>query len=356
MEPTNVFANTAPINEVNNVSEKCVSTSIDRFNSSAPSNSSHKHQQLSFSRKRLDLQWNELSDMKYLTHGGSSWVYSAVYNGKPVVVKTLNPKCREDPHAVIDIEAEVAIHSILNHNNIVKFVGSGRTCQENRFLVLERLTGGTLSDMLRLRNRRVGQFWKKNKHMPPFDTLKCARSLAVALQYMHEKAMPNCVLLHRDLKPENICFALDGTVKLLDFGLVRIVQNANSKSDEAYELSGETGSLRYMAPEVAEGHPYNHKVDVYSFGIILWEMNAGKRPFGGLRTREDFFKFVVQRGDRPPLDKRRPEELRLLISDCWNRYMDKRPDIQQVIKRLDALLAYAQEEKKSIDEKSGESL
>lgn len=157
----------------------------------------------------------------------------------------------------------------------------------------------------RMRNIKVGRLFKKQKkQMPPFDVLKCARSLAVALEYMHKKAVPSCMLLHRDLKPDNICFELDGTVKLLDFGLVRIVQNANSKSEEAYDLSGETGSLRYMAPEVAKGHPYNHKVDVYSFGIILWEMKAGKRPFGALRGKEDFFKFVVQRGDRPPLDHR----------------------------------------------------
>jgi serine/threonine protein kinase len=63
-------------------------------------------------------------------------------------------------------------------------------------------------------------------------------------------------------------FALDGTVKLFDFGLARIVENA-SVSNEVYQMSGETGSLRYMAPEVADCHPYNQKADVYSFGKLF---------------------------------------------------------------------------------------
>jgi len=101
----NIFVNTSPMKEVNELSEKCVP--IDRFNST-PSNLNKKQiSNGSFSRTRLDLQWHEISDVKFLTNGASSWVYSALYNGKPVVVKTLNPKCREDPHAVIDIEAEV---------------------------------------------------------------------------------------------------------------------------------------------------------------------------------------------------------------------------------------------------------
>lgn len=248
-------------------------------------------------------------------------------------------------HSLICID----VHSMLNHNNIVELLGTGLTSEGNRFLVLESLTGGTLSQMLRSNNRNgnkgFGRFWRKKKEMSSFYLLKSARSLAAALQYMHEQAVPNCMLLHRDLKPDNICFAQDGTVKLLDFGFARILENTNSKSQEAYDLTGETGSLRYMAPEVAKGQPYSHKVDVYSFGIILWEMNAGKTPFCGLcNNREDFFKFVVERGFRPPLDdKVGPPELRSLISDCWNADMGKRPDFQQVVHRLDTILSYAEE-------------
>lgn len=229
----------------------------------------------------------------------------------------------------------------------MKLIGTGLTNQGNRFLVLESLAGGTLSQMLsKNRNRRFGQFWKKNKLLTSCDVLRCARSLAVALQYMHEQAIRNCVLLHRDLKPENICFAYDGTVKILDLGLARVLENVNSKSKAVYELSGDTGSLRYMAPEVAKRHPYNHKIDVYSFGIILWEMLSGKTPFQGLSDEEEFFKVVVEHGFRPPLDRKWPQQLRSLISDCWNSDIGKRPDFQEVIQRLDVLLPSVEEEKK----------
>ncbi|OEU21692.1 kinase-like protein [Fragilariopsis cylindrus CCMP1102] len=251
---------------------------------------------------RLDLQWRQLLNVEYLTDGGNSWIHTAIFDGKPVVVKTLRPECQDTALAINEIEAEVAIHARLNHPNVVSVIGAGWTSKKVRFIVLERLDGGTLTQMLgydtRIRDRRR-RFWRK-KSLPYLDVLRCARSLACALQYCHEQAIPGSMVLHRDLKPDNIGFTLDGKVKLIDFGLSRMLENADPTTNEKYEMSGETGSLRYMAPEVAEGLPYNHKADVYSFGIILWEMNAGKRPFNGL-GRDTFYEQVVHGGGRPRL-------------------------------------------------------
>ncbi len=155
-------------------------------------------------------------------------------------------------------------------------------------------------------------------------------------------------------------------MKLIDFGLARILENADAKSNERYVMSGETGSLRYMAPgtfawlarsrcdclnfltrvitspfpatEVAEGLPYNHKADVYSFGIILWELNAGKKPFVGL-NRESFYERIVHGGERPPINKKWPQELCQLIMDCWNVDIDSRPTFGEIVGRIDALLS-----------------
>lgn len=117
-------------------------------------------------------------------------------------------------------------------------------------------------------------------------------------------------------------------------------------SNEVYAMSGETGSLRYMAPEVAEGLPYNHKADVYSFGVILWELNAGKKPFIGL-SREAFYERVVHGGERPALNKKWPSELCKLISDCWNVDIGSRPSFGNVIERIDRLLSKEKEGWKS---------
>lgn len=130
---------------------------------------------------------------------------------------------------------------------------------------------------------------------------------------------------------------MDGTVKILDFGLAKIVENASVDSDDVYAMSGETGSLRYMSPETASSEPYNYTADVYSFGIILWELNAMKKPFEGL-SRDQFYERVVYGGERPPLGRKWPVELTSLMSECWDADLHNRPKFRDIVKRLDALL------------------
>lgn len=229
------------------------------------------HRIYSVTGAQLNLQWEDMRNVEYLTDGGNNWIHTAVLHGKSVVVKTLKPECQDVALAINEIEGELEIHSRLDHSNIVKLIGAGFTPRGVRFVVLERLDGGTLAQLLgydnRIRDRRR-RFSAKKKKISYMDVLKCARSLADALAYCHGRAIPNVVVLHRDLKPDNVGFTLDGTVKLIDFGLARIVENA-SVSNEVYEMSGETGSLRYMAPEVADCQPYNQKADVYSFGEFV---------------------------------------------------------------------------------------
>ena len=99
-----------------------------------------------------------------------------------------------------------AIHSRLNHPNIVGLIGAGSTSKGVRFVVLERLDGGTLTQMLgydtRIRDRRR-RFWRK-KQFAYLDVLRTARAIACAMQYCHEQAVPGSMVLHRDLKPDNI--------------------------------------------------------------------------------------------------------------------------------------------------------
>jgi serine/threonine protein kinase len=155
---------------------------------------------------QLDLQWRQLLNVEYLTDGGNSWIHTAVYNGKPVVVKTLKPECQDVALAINEIEGELAVHSRLNHLNIVSLIGAGTTRKGVRFIVLERLDGGTLTQMMgydtRIRDRRR-RFWRK-KQFSFLDVIRVARSIAEAMRYCHEEAIPGCIVLHRDLKPDNI--------------------------------------------------------------------------------------------------------------------------------------------------------
>lgn len=243
---------------------------------------------------KLDMKWTQLANLEYLTDGGNNWIHTAVVDGKAVVVKTLKPECQDLALAINELESELDIHARLSHMHIVNLIGAGVTSKGYRFIVLERLDGGTLSQVLgydtRIRDRRR-RFWKK-KSFSFLEVLTHARSLAAALAYLHGRAVPGCMVIHRDLKPDNIGFTLDGTLKVLDFGLARLVENSSPYSDQVYHMSGETGSLRYMAPEVADSRPYNHKADVYSFGklvSIFKAMRFLKARNNPMRTSEQIF-------------------------------------------------------------------
>eukprot|EP00986_Skeletonema_menzelii_P002740 scaffold771_cov147-Skeletonema_menzelii.AAC.8 len=295
---------------------------------------------ISVTGAQLNLQWESLSNVEYLTDGGNNWIHTAVLQGKSVVVKTLKPECQDVALAINEIEGELEIHSRLDHPNIVKLIGAGFTPRGVRFVVLERLDGGTMTQLLgydtRIRDRRR-RFWAKKK-ISYMDVLKCARSLAEALAYCHGRAIPNAMVLHRDLKPDNVGFTLDGTVKLIDFGLARTVENATISND-VYEMSGETGSLRYMAPEVADCQPYNQKADVYSFGIILWELAANKKPYDGM-NRDEFYSRVVHGGERPVItNKKWPTDFTELMKSCWDMDIAKRPDFADIVDMLDGMLS-----------------
>jgi serine/threonine protein kinase len=144
--------------------------------------------------------------VEYLTDGGNSWIHSAVYQGKPVVIKTLKPEAQDLVVAMNEMECEMALHGRLSHENIVSLIGAGTTSKGVRFLVMERLDGGTLAQMLgydtRIRDRRR-RFWRQ-KQFSYLDVLRIGRATAEAMKYLHESAIPGSMILHRDLKPDNI--------------------------------------------------------------------------------------------------------------------------------------------------------
>ena len=142
-----------------------------------------------------------------------------------------------------------------------------------------------------------------------------------------------------DLKPDNVGFCGDGTLKLFDFGLCTLVRTRPNAMD-TYEMTGTTGSLRYMAPEVCKQEPYTEKCDVYSYGIMLWQMARDRVPFQGF-GKNDFVRNVVDLNMRPKLDRAWPQPLVSLITRCWDRNPIKRPSFKAVIAELDAMIATA---------------
>ena len=126
-------------------------------------------------------------------------------------------------------------------------------------------------------------------------------------------------------------------MKLFDFGLAKEVPRRQDDLDGTlYNLSARTGSLRYMAPEVALGRPYNLKADVYSFGILLWQMLSLETPFDGYNARKHRDK-VVEDGARPKINSRWPTDVVFVMRQCWSEKIESRlnfGEIQNILKEV----------------------
>ena len=204
------------------------------------------------------------------------------------------------------------------------------------FIVLEHLDGNTLAYHLSLNSPYKTRPFTERRY------LKMMREFASALDYLHNKLDPQCTLIHRDLKPDNIGFTKDGTLKLLDFG-ISICLRKGEDHDGVYKLTGYTGTLRYMAPEVALSMPYNEKVDIYGFGIILYQIVTGVTPFTKL-NKDTYFFNVVHSNVRPDLNIdennkkiKASDQIKQLIASCWDVNPTNRPTASSVYKTLTSL-------------------
>lgn len=279
-----------------------------------------------------NLEWRDFTDIEHKVTSSSCHIYSARWNAAPVILKIIKEERLSSEVALCEFEMEANVLSRVNHPNIIKLLGSG--VDPRPFLVLEFLEGGTLAQRVGTRSDwRRGQFFQKSHSMG--EALREANSLACALHYLHSEWSPHMSIIHRDIKPDNIGYTADGTLKLFDFGLSTCIRS--SHSHECYKMTGNTGTLRYMAPEVARGLPYNSSVDVYSFAMIFWQLLSGRVPFLRL-GKSAFLKSVVEGGQRPALDSRWPPALKQLLARCWDADNSVRLDSQAVLQELVGLM------------------
>lgn len=239
-----------------------------------------------------------------------------------------------------DLVVEAKFLASLEHPNIIKLRGmaaagtSGFASMEERgyFLILDRLQC-TLEDKIdmwrdyegKLQNDKIG---KKRRYFLA-ERLHVAFDVCAALDYLHANQ-----IIYRDLKPDNIGFDVRGDVKLFDFGLAKELDpSLKSGISELYELSGNTGSLRYMAPEVARSEPYNLSADVYSFGLLLWQICSLDLPYDGM-NRQDHAELVVHGNERPQLDASWSTPLRILMKRSWEPDPLVRPSMDSIYKIL----------------------
>lgn len=253
------------------------------------------------------------ADIKFeeeIGSGTAGSVFKAVWRGKPVAVKKFHGVQRED------FLKEISIMSVVQHPSLVECYG-GCTQKDNLYIVQE-LMQANISDILRVKTISLDLGIK----------LRVALEVAMGMLYLHN----HCNLIHRDLKSLNLLATSQNelvTIKVCDFGVSRVV-------DRRKTMTGNVGTVSWIAPEVFGQRKYTEKADVYSFGIVLWELYTRKVPFTDIHSFS--IPVAVIKGDRPSIPKDCPTALKKLIRACWDPKPQKRPSFQRILELITRIL------------------
>jgi serine/threonine protein kinase/Tol biopolymer transport system component len=244
--------------------------------------------------------------LEYIGGGGMGVVYKAedLRLARTVALKFLPPELTRDPDAKARFLQEARAASVLDHPNICTIHEVGETDDGRLYLAMPSYDGETL-------RRRI-----ERGPLPIDDAVDIAEQISRGLAKAHRGG-----IVHRDVKPANIMVTDDGVVKILDFGLAKLVGAA------ALTRTGSSvGTPAYMSPEQARGEDVDHRTDLWSFGVVLYEMVAGRRPFRGEHDQAVLYAILNEkpkplgevRSEAPPELERIVEGL--LAKDSGDRY------------------------------------
>ena len=223
---------------------------------------------------------------------------------RDVALKVLPAGMLDDEASRRRCRREALALSRLNHPNI-ETVFDFDAQDGIDFLVMEYVAGRTLSHVLAERT------------MTEKEVMKIGLQLAMALEEAHEKGV-----VHRDLKPANMVVTPKGQVKVLDFGLADLLEMGEAGQASTKTGSAPAGTLRYMAPEVLQGRRADRRSDIWSLGVVLYEMACGKPPFQGSSTYE--LTTAIVRNEPQPLPPHISPALRTVIVNCLAKVPEQR--------------------------------
>src|SRR5499427_5210290 len=271
--------------------------------------------------------------------GGMGEVYQAqdLHLERKVALKVLHAEIAEDEDRVRRFVQEAKAASALNHPNILTVYEIGHF-EKSRYIATELIKGENLRDRL--------------KTEPPTlsETLDVASQIAAALNAAHEAG-----IVHRDIKPENIMLRDDGLAKVLDFGLAKLTE----KKSAAISLEDTTrvqtlpglvmGTVLYMSPEQARGKEVDARSDIWSLGVLIYEMCARSTPFAGETTSDAIAAILTK--DPAPLNAEAPSELQRIIKKALQKSADERyqtvKDLQLDLKNLKRELEFSEQLERS---------
>lgn len=231
-----------------------------------------------------------------------------VATNEVVAVKILYRRSLTKPE-LESFRREIFAMSVLSHPALIKF--KGYTEEAPFYLITEYMSNGSLFDVLR----------KSPEKLTPTARTLIALDVARGLEYLHSKGV-----IHRDLKSLNVLLDENMKAKICDFGMVR-TRSEGPKT-------GMIGTAHWMAPEVLMSAPdYDQKVDVYSYGIFLWELLTGEMPYKDMK-QTDITMGVTMENLRPPLPEDCPAKLKELIQSCWSKDPTARPRMARIVAKF----------------------
>lgn len=231
-----------------------------------------------------------------------------------------------DPKNLAEFRKEVEIMSKIYHPNIVLFMGA--CTQPGTMAIITELLKCDLETLLRTKDSPP-----KPRDIPLLKRMKMAKDAALGMTWLHGS---NPAIIHRDLKCGNLLVDENGTVKICDFGLSAIKPKGAAAIRDGVE--GPKGTPLWMAPEVMQGEMFNEKADVYSFGIVLWEILTQEEPFAEFETLPEFRDAVCLRQVRPNIPDSCLPRLKALITACWDPKPAVRPTFPRIVTDLDTIL------------------
>jgi serine/threonine protein kinase len=249
--------------------------------------------------------------------GGMATIFKAYQTNldRYVALKVMHPALKEDHSFVMRLQREATVIAKLSHPNIVA-VHDFREYEGIPFLVLQYIEGKTLKDVL------------KEQKLNTQQILNIVRPVADALSYAHARGV-----LHRDVKPSNILIDNEGHVYLSDFGLARIAQSGESTASQDMMI----GSPHYLSPEQAKSEPVDVRTDVYSLGVVLYEMFTGRVPF---KAETTYATILAQINDPPPPPrsinpKVPPAVEQVILKALAKNPNDRYPSVREMMRALE---------------------
>eukprot|EP00798_Chlamydomonas_sp_ICE-L_P022805 gene22805-29970_t len=269
--------------------------------------------------------------------GGFSIVYKGLWKGTPVAVKKwFDPNATDQ--LMQEFREEVLTLQQMRHPNILQFLGAWvkphnleevMTLQQMRHPNILQFLGACMKppDLCmvteHLPHSLHSVLYGGRVDLDRKRILELSMEMARAFVYLHSRKPP---VVHRDIKPANFLVDRAWKVKLCDFGL----------ASQSHSMAG-AGTPPYMAPELLESKPYNEKVDVYAFGIMLNELFAKEAPFSGMGGAAEI-KSTVLSGGRPELALTMPRAVTDIVTKCWSQDAPSRPSMEKLLDLLkDAL-------------------